>query len=66
MERIPLINPYGPKQDGFSNPPLGLLYIAGMLLKHGFYVKVVYGCLTATRGFAPTDSTDSHRAPSRE
>lgn len=43
--RILLINPFGTEQDGFSNPPLGLLYLAGTLLKHGFEVELVDGCL---------------------
>jgi len=45
MSRILLVNPHETSQDGFSNPPLGLLYIGGTLLKHGFEVRVVDGCL---------------------
>ena len=45
MERVLLVNPYGTEQSGFSNPPLGLLYIAGTLLAKGFDVRVVDGCL---------------------
>ena len=45
MKKILLINPHETKQSGFTNPPLGLLYIAGMLLKYGFNVKIVDGCL---------------------
>ena len=45
MKKILLINPHETKQSGFTNPPLGLLYIAGMLIKYGFDVKIVDGCL---------------------
>jgi anaerobic magnesium-protoporphyrin IX monomethyl ester cyclase len=45
MKRILLVNPHETEQSGFTNPPLGILYIAGTLLKHGFDVKVVDGCL---------------------
>ncbi len=45
MVRILLINPYESEQDGFSNPPLGLLYIAGILLKNGFDVHVLDCCI---------------------
>lgn len=45
MKRVLLVNPHETEQSGFTNPPLGLLYIAGTLLKHGFDVKVVDGCL---------------------
>jgi len=44
MKKVLLVNPYETEQTGFSNPPLGLLYLAGTLLKHGFEVKVVDGC----------------------
>ena len=50
MKKVLLVNPYGTEQDGFSNPPLGLLYIAGMLLRHGIDVKVVDGCLDGREG----------------
>lgn len=43
--RVLLVNPHGTEQEGFTNPPLGLLYIAGTLLRHGFEVRVVDGCL---------------------
>lgn len=45
MKRILLINPPGTEQSGYSNPPLGLLYLAGGLLRSGFDVKVVDGCV---------------------
>ena len=45
MKGVLLVNPFGSGQDGFSNPPLGLLYLAGTLLKHGFEVKIVDGYL---------------------
>lgn len=45
MKRILLINPSGTEQGGYSNPPLGLLYLAGTLLKGGFKVKVIDGCV---------------------
>ena len=45
MKRILLINPPETGQSGYTNPPLGLLYIAGTLLKHGFDVRIVDGCI---------------------
>ncbi|MFA6147234.1 MAG: radical SAM protein [bacterium] len=45
MKRILLINPPETEQTGFTNPPLGLLYVAGTLLKGGFDVRVVDGCM---------------------
>ncbi len=45
MKRILLVNPHETEQLGYTNPPLGLLYIAGTLLKHGFGVQVIDGCL---------------------
>ena len=45
MKRVLLVNPHETEQSGFTNPPIGLLYIAGTLLKHGFDVRVVDGCL---------------------
>jgi len=50
MTRILLVNPHETEQDGFSNPPLGLLYIAGTLLQHGFDVRVIDGCLEGLPG----------------
>lgn len=44
MTKILLINPHVTEQDGFTNPPLGLLYLAGTLLRGGFDVMVVDGC----------------------
>ena len=44
MKKVLLVNPYETQQDGFSNPPLGLLYLAGTLLHHGIEVMVVDGC----------------------
>jgi len=40
-----LVNPWGTEQDGYTNPPLGLLYLAGTLLKHNFTVDVVDCCV---------------------
>lgn len=61
MIKVLLINPHETKQSGFTNPPIGLLYIAGMLLKHGINVRVVDGCLegksavsSALEEFAPS------------
>jgi len=45
MDRILLVNPPETEQLGFTNPPLGLLYLAGMLLEHGFDVRLVDGCM---------------------
>lgn len=45
MKRILLINPHGTTQDGYTNPPLGLLYLAGTLLKEGYTVRVLDACL---------------------
>ena len=45
MKKILLINPPETEQSGFSGPPLGLLYLAGTLLKNGFEVGVFDGCL---------------------
>jgi radical SAM superfamily enzyme YgiQ (UPF0313 family) len=45
MNKVLLVNPHETEQSGFSNPPLGLLYLAGTLLKNGFDVRIVDGCL---------------------
>ncbi|MDJ0723044.1 MAG: glycosyltransferase [Desulfobacterales bacterium] len=45
MKKILLVNPHDTAQSGFSNPPLGLLYLAGTLRVHGFEVHLVDGCL---------------------
>jgi len=45
MRKVLLVNPHETEQSGFTNPPIGLLYLAGILLKHGFDVRVVDGCL---------------------
>lgn len=45
MKRVLLINPPGTEQGGYSNPPLGLLYLAGTLKKNGFEVRLVDGCV---------------------
>jgi len=54
------VNPHDTEQCGFTNPPLGLLYLAGTLLTHGFDVKIVDGCrdgenavYEALRSFCP-------------
>jgi len=44
MKKILLVNPPGTEQEGFNNPPLGLLYLAGTLLKGGHDVQVIDGC----------------------
>jgi anaerobic magnesium-protoporphyrin IX monomethyl ester cyclase len=60
MKRILLVNPHETAQSGFTNPPLGLLYLAGSLRHHGFEVKLVDACvegkaavLEALRDFRP-------------
>jgi anaerobic magnesium-protoporphyrin IX monomethyl ester cyclase len=50
LRKVLLVNPPGTAQDGFSNPPLGLLYLAGTLLKRGLEVRVVDGCLDGFDG----------------
>lgn len=45
MKKVLLVNPHETSQEGYTNPPLGLLYIAGTLLKHGVSVKLVDGCV---------------------
>jgi len=45
MTRVLLVNPSGTEQDGFTNPPLNLLYLAGTLLKHGIEVRVLDACI---------------------
>lgn len=44
MKRILLVNPHESDQAGFTNPPLGLLYIAGALLKNNIEVQIIDGC----------------------
>lgn len=50
MTRILLVNPHETEQSGFTPPPLGLLYLAGTLVYHGFDVKIVDGCLEGKAG----------------
>lgn len=45
MKRVLLVNPHGTEQSGFSNPPLGLLYLAGTLLREGHEVRLSDGCV---------------------
>lgn len=45
MKRVLLVNPHETRQSGFTNPPIGLLYLAGTLLENGIDVRVVDGCL---------------------
>ena len=52
MKRVLLINPPGTEQGGYSNPPLGLLYLAGTLRKNGFEVRVVDGCVEGPEALA--------------
>lgn len=44
-----LLNPVGTDQDGFSNPPLGLLYLAATLEREGVACDVVDGCISGQR-----------------
>jgi len=44
-KRVLLINPPETEQSDFSNPPLGLLYLASSLLKENISVEVIDGCL---------------------
>ena len=43
MIKVLLINPPGTANEGFYSPPLGLLYLAGMLLENDFKVEVIDG-----------------------
>jgi anaerobic magnesium-protoporphyrin IX monomethyl ester cyclase len=43
--RVLLVNPPESSQGGFSNPPLGLAYLAGMLVKNDIDVEIVDGYL---------------------
>ena len=52
MKKILLINPHETEQLGYSNPPLGLLYLAGTLIEHGFDVCLVDGCLDGKAAIA--------------
>ena len=52
MKRVLLINPPGTEQGGYSNPPLGLLYLAGTLQKKGFEVRIVDGCVDGAEALA--------------
>lgn len=45
MNRVLLINPHETEQDGYTNPPLGLLYLAGTLTKNAFDVKILDACI---------------------
>ena len=73
MKRILLINSHETAQSGFTNPPIGLLYIASTLLKHGFEVRVVDGCLEgkaaiekAITEFRPTHAGITVLTPGRK
>src|SRR3989304_6371328 len=50
MTKVLLINPPGTLQDGFTNPPLGLLYIAGTLKANNINVSIVDGCIKGWDG----------------
>jgi len=52
LKRVLLVNPPETEQSGYSNPPLGLLYLAGTLLKAGFKVRLVDGCVDGPRALA--------------
>jgi len=54
MVRILLVNPHESDQSGFTNPPLGLLYIAGTLLKNGFDVHVLDACIEGKSAISKT------------
>jgi len=47
--KILLINPLGTKNNGYYCPPLGLLYLAGMLLDNGFEVEIIDGAFNNWR-----------------
>jgi len=49
MRRVLLVNPHDTAQTGYTNPPLGLLYLAGSLLQAGFEVEIVDGCREGRR-----------------
>jgi anaerobic magnesium-protoporphyrin IX monomethyl ester cyclase len=53
MTNILLINPDKTEQDGYTNPPLGLLYIAGMLLKNKIDVQVLDCCIKGREALIP-------------
>jgi hypothetical protein len=44
MKKILLVNPHDTEQSGFSNPPLGLLYLAGTLRVHAIEDHFADGC----------------------
>lgn len=48
-KKVLLINPPETEQSGFSGPPLGLLYLAGSLLKEGVKTEIIDGCLEGWR-----------------
>jgi anaerobic magnesium-protoporphyrin IX monomethyl ester cyclase len=48
--KVLLINPDGASQEGFSNPPLGLAYLAGELELHNIDVKIADGYLIGIDG----------------
>jgi len=54
MKKILLINPHETEQLGFTNPPLGLLYLAGTLLQHGFEVRILDACLEGKASITKT------------
>lgn len=43
FQRVLMVNPPGTSQDGYSGPPLGLLYLAGSLRDVGVDVRVLDG-----------------------
>jgi hypothetical protein len=40
--KVLLVNPDSAAQEGFSNPPLGLAYLAGTLEAHQIEVMIVF------------------------
>jgi len=50
ITRVLLVNPDSAAQEGYSNPPLGLAYLAGTLERHGIQVRIVDGFLVGRIG----------------
>jgi radical SAM superfamily enzyme YgiQ (UPF0313 family) len=72
MKKVLLVNPHETEQSGFTNPPIGLLYLAGTLLKHGIETRIVDGCLDgkeaikkAFEEYFPTDVGITSLTPGR-
>ncbi len=52
MKKVLLVNPHETEQSGYTNPPLGLLYLAGTLLRHGGEVRLVDACVKGREAVA--------------